>query len=175
MLVRSASAIWSGPVTIQLVTALTSGTAGAGAGTAAFPRKRARYWRSLRRSEGPRLIDRELYRPRSWTGNKARPAAGQVPEETPFRTKPQLLEQMTEPSVAAGIPFGWGTADKAYVDNGPPRDQQHARRWSRWSLNHGPPQRTAVHRIRHCRAQSASRSRLRLQQYRRRCLHGKLA
>jgi hypothetical protein len=38
----SAVSIWPGSVMIQLVTALTFGGTGAGAGAAAFPRKRAR-------------------------------------------------------------------------------------------------------------------------------------
>src|ERR1700733_4706930 len=73
---------------------------------------------------GPRgraLVDRELYLPRSWTGDQERLAAAGVPEQTAFRTKPQLLELMIERAVAAGIPFGWVTADEAYGDNGPLR------------------------------------------------------
>jgi SRSO17 transposase len=73
---------------------------------------------------GPRgraLIDRELYLPRSWTGDEARLAAAGVPEGTAFATKPQLLRAMIERAVAAGIPFGWVTADEAYGDNGPLR------------------------------------------------------
>jgi SRSO17 transposase len=66
---------------------------------------------------GPRggaLIDRELYLPRSWTADLGRLAAAKVPEGTRFRTKPQLLKAMIERGIAAGIPFGWITADEAY-------------------------------------------------------------
>ncbi len=73
---------------------------------------------------GPRgraLIDRELYLPRSWTEDEARLAAAKVPDDTPFRTKPQLLRLMIERTIAAGIPFRWVTADEAYGDNGPLR------------------------------------------------------
>ena len=42
--------------------------------------------------KGRALVDRELYLPRSWTGDEARLAAAEVPEDTAFRTKPQLLQ-----------------------------------------------------------------------------------
>ena len=71
--------------------------------------------------KGRALIDRELYLPRSWTGDEDRLAAAKVLEETAFRTKPQLLRLMIERAVAAGIPFRWVTADEAYGDNGPLR------------------------------------------------------
>lgn len=71
--------------------------------------------------KGRALVDRELYLPRSWTGDGGRLAAAGVPEGTAFRTKPQLLRLMIERAVAAGIPFGWVTADEAYGDNGPLR------------------------------------------------------
>jgi hypothetical protein len=71
--------------------------------------------------KGRALIDRELYLPRSWTGDEARLAAAKVTEGTAFATKPQLLRLMIERAIAAGIPFGWVTADEAYGDNGPLR------------------------------------------------------
>ena len=72
-------------------------------------------------AKGRALVDRELYLPRSWTGDRGRLAAAGVPEETGFRTKPQLLQLMIDRAVTAGIPFGWVTADEAYGDNGPLR------------------------------------------------------
>jgi SRSO17 transposase len=71
--------------------------------------------------KGRALIDRELYLPRSWTGDEARLAGAGVPGDRAFRTKPQLLQEMIERAIAAGIPFGWVTADEAYGDNGPLR------------------------------------------------------
>jgi SRSO17 transposase len=71
--------------------------------------------------KGRALVDRELYLPRSWTGDQARLAAAGVPEGTGFRTKPQLLQLMIERAVTAGVAFGWVTADEAYGDNGPLR------------------------------------------------------
>jgi SRSO17 transposase len=73
---------------------------------------------------GPRgraLIGRELYLPRSWTGDEGRLAVAKVPDGTAFRTKPQLLQAMIGRAVSAGIPFSWVTADEAYGDNGPLR------------------------------------------------------
>jgi SRSO17 transposase len=57
--------------------------------------------------KGRALVDRELYLPRSGTGDARRLAAAGVPEGTGFRAKPQLLELMIERAVTAGIPFGW--------------------------------------------------------------------
>jgi SRSO17 transposase len=71
--------------------------------------------------KGRALIGRELYLPRSWTGDNGRLAAAGVPDGTAFRTKPQLLRLMIERAVSAGIPFSWVTADEAYGDNGPLR------------------------------------------------------
>src|SRR6202046_5537432 len=63
--------------------------------------------------KGRALIDRELYLPRSWTGDGQRLAGAGVPDGTAFRTKPQLLRLMIERAAAAGIPFRWVTADEA--------------------------------------------------------------
>lgn len=52
--------------------------------------------------KGRALVDRELYLPRSWTGDQERLAGAQVPEDRKFRTKPQLLQTMIERAVAAG-------------------------------------------------------------------------
>jgi len=71
--------------------------------------------------KGRALIERELYLPRSWTGDGERLAAAKVPEKTPFATKPQLLQAMIERAITAGVPFGWVTADEAYGNNGPLR------------------------------------------------------
>ncbi len=67
---------------------------------------------------GHALIDRELYLPRSWTGDPARCQAAGIPEDVGFATKPQLARRMIERAITAGMPFGWFTADEAYGDNG---------------------------------------------------------
>ncbi len=71
--------------------------------------------------KGRALVDRELYLPRSWTGDEARLGGARVPGDRRFRTKPQLLQAMIERAVAAGVPFRWVTADEGYGDNGPLR------------------------------------------------------
>ena len=70
---------------------------------------------------GHALIDRELYLPRSWTGDPARCRAAGIPGGTAFATKPQLARRMIERAVTAGVPFAWTAADEAYGDNGPLR------------------------------------------------------
>ena len=67
---------------------------------------------------GHALIDRELYLPRSWTGDPARCQAAGIPEGTAFATKPELAWRMIERAVAAGVPFGWFTGDEVYGGNG---------------------------------------------------------
>ncbi|MFI6910503.1 IS701 family transposase [Nonomuraea sp. NPDC050394] len=80
-------------------------------------------------SRGRAVLDRELYLPRdSWIARPDRCASAHVPEQVGFATKPQLLQAMIGRALAAGVPFGWVTADEAYGDNGPLRryleDQQ---------------------------------------------------
>jgi SRSO17 transposase len=70
---------------------------------------------------GHALIDRELYLPRSWTGDPARCRAAGIPAAAGFATTPQLARRMIERTAAAGVPFGWAAADEAYGDNGPLR------------------------------------------------------
>jgi SRSO17 transposase len=65
------------------------------------------------------LVDRELYIPKSWTGDEQRCAGAGMPQDTRFATKPQLARKMIERAIRAGLPFGWFTADEAYGDNGP--------------------------------------------------------
>lgn len=73
-------------------------------------------------SRGRALVDRELYVPRNaWIDDPDRCAAAQIPDDVGFATKPQLLQAMIERAIAAGVPFGWVSADEAYGDNGPLR------------------------------------------------------
>ncbi len=68
------------------------------------------------------LVDRELYIPRSWTGDRDRCAAAGIPGDVAFATKPQLAQKMIERAMKAGLPFSWFSADEAYGDNGLLRD-----------------------------------------------------
>jgi SRSO17 transposase len=70
---------------------------------------------------GRALIDRELYLPKSWTGDPERCAAAGIPDGTAFATKPQLAQQMIERAVTAAVPFAWVAGDEVYGDNGPLR------------------------------------------------------
>jgi SRSO17 transposase len=70
---------------------------------------------------GYTLVDRELYLPRSWTGDRARCEAAGIPEGTAFATKPELAWRMIGRAVATGVPFGWFAGDEVYGDNGPLR------------------------------------------------------
>jgi SRSO17 transposase len=67
--------------------------------------------------KGRALIDRELYLPRSWTDDPDRCARAAVPEDVTFATKPQQARVMIERALAAGVPFGWFTADEAFGQN----------------------------------------------------------
>jgi SRSO17 transposase len=63
---------------------------------------------------GVALVDRDLYLPRSWTDDRVRCRAAGIPDEVGFATKPQLGQAMLERALAAGVPFGWVTADTVY-------------------------------------------------------------
>ena len=51
------------------------------------------------------LVDRELYIPRSWTGDRDRCATAGIPGDAAFATKPQLAQKMIERAMTAGLPF----------------------------------------------------------------------
>jgi SRSO17 transposase len=60
---------------------------------------------------GP-LIDRELYLPKSWTGDRARCWAAGIPDGTVFATKPALARRMTARDAEA--PAAWAAGDEVY-------------------------------------------------------------
>ena len=66
---------------------------------------------------GRALIDRELYLPASWTGDRDRCCEAGIGEKVSFATKPELARRMLERARDAGAVFGWFTADEAYGDN----------------------------------------------------------
>ncbi|WP_280509268.1 IS701 family transposase [Nocardia farcinica] len=63
---------------------------------------------------GHALVDRELYLPESWTGDRDRCRGAGIPDEVGFETKPRLVMGMVERALAARVPFAWFTADEAY-------------------------------------------------------------
>jgi SRSO17 transposase len=73
-------------------------------------------------SGGRALIDRELYIPESWTGDRDRCRQAGISDEVGFATKPELARQMIARAQAAGVPFAWVTGDEAYGQNPGLRD-----------------------------------------------------
>jgi SRSO17 transposase len=65
-------------------------------------------------SGGYTFVDRALYLPEPWTGDRDRCRAAGVPDEVGFATKPQLGLRMLERALAAGLPFAWVAADSGY-------------------------------------------------------------
>ncbi|VVJ18367.1 Transposase [Amycolatopsis camponoti] len=65
-------------------------------------------------SKGRTLIDRELYIPKSWTGDRECCREAAVPDEIEFATKPVLAQRMLARAVDVGVPATWVTADEAY-------------------------------------------------------------
>jgi SRSO17 transposase len=71
---------------------------------------------------GRALIDRELYLPKSWTGDRDRCTAAGVPDEVAFATKPEQGIVMLDRAHGAGVLTGWVSADEAYGQNRSFRD-----------------------------------------------------
>jgi len=65
-------------------------------------------------SKGCTLIDRELYQPKSWTGDRQRCQEAAVPDEVEFATKAAPAQEMLARALEAGVPAAWVTADEAY-------------------------------------------------------------
>lgn len=63
------------------------------------------------------LIDRELYLPEKWAGDRERCRAARIGGEVAFATKPELARQMIERAVKAGVPFAWVAGDEVYGGN----------------------------------------------------------
>lgn len=64
--------------------------------------------------KGRALIDRELYLPKSWAGDRERRRGAAVPEEVEFATKPVLAQAILGRALEAGVPASWVAADEAY-------------------------------------------------------------
>jgi hypothetical protein len=63
------------------------------------------------------LIDRELYLPEKWAGDRDRCRAAGIGDEVAFATKPELARQMIERVVQAEVPFAWVAGDEVYGGN----------------------------------------------------------
>jgi SRSO17 transposase len=78
--------------------------------------------------KGRALIDRELYLPKSWTGDRGRCREAGVPDDVQFAAKPELARLMLGRALDAGDPAAWVTADEAYGRDGKFRDWLEQRR-----------------------------------------------
>jgi SRSO17 transposase len=65
-------------------------------------------------SRGHALVDRELYLPKSWTGDQMRCREARVPEEIAFMTKPELARRMVERALDTDLPAAWIVGDTVY-------------------------------------------------------------
>jgi CBS domain-containing protein len=59
--------------------------------------------------KGRALIDRELYLPKSWTGDRQRCQAAGVPDDVELATKITHLQRMIRRALDAAVPFAWVT------------------------------------------------------------------
>lgn len=66
---------------------------------------------------GRALIDRELYLPEAWTGDRDRCRKAGIGDDVAFATKPELAWAMIERAADAGIPFSWVAGDEVYGGN----------------------------------------------------------
>ncbi len=66
---------------------------------------------------GQAAVDRELYVPRSWTGDPDRCRVAGLGEDTVFATKPDLVLRMIDRFWDAGHRVGWVTGDEVYGGN----------------------------------------------------------
>jgi DDE superfamily endonuclease len=73
--------------------------------------------------QGHALIDRELYLPQSWTGDRDRCRGAGIPDDVEFAPKAQLAQVMLQRVIDAGVPFAWFTADEVYGQ------AKYLRRW----------------------------------------------
>jgi SRSO17 transposase len=64
--------------------------------------------------KGAAFVDRTLYLPREWTGDKGRRVQAGVPEEVGFANKLGLAKRMLQRAFAAGVPARWVVADSFY-------------------------------------------------------------
>jgi SRSO17 transposase len=65
-------------------------------------------------AKGHAFIDRQLYLPKNWTGDRERRAKAHVPESVRFATKPSLAVGMVRRAIERHVPFAWVAADTVY-------------------------------------------------------------
>lgn len=65
-------------------------------------------------AKGQAFIDRALYLPEEWTGDRVRCREAGIPDEVGFATKGELAQQMLQRAFAAGVPADWVVGDTVY-------------------------------------------------------------
>ncbi len=65
-------------------------------------------------NKGAAFIDRALYLPPAWAGDKVRRQEAGIPEEVGFATKVELARQLLGRAFDAGVPARWVVADSFY-------------------------------------------------------------
>ncbi len=63
---------------------------------------------------GHALIDRRLDLPQAWAEDRERRRAAKIPEDVPFRTKPEIARAMIARALDAGVPCEWVLGDEVY-------------------------------------------------------------
>jgi SRSO17 transposase len=87
---------------------------------------------NYRSAAGHTLIDRRLFLPQEWAGDRPRRQQAGVPEGVVFRSKPELALGMVQEALERGLPFRWVTADSVYGDS--PAFVQGVRGLGKWSV-----------------------------------------
>jgi SRSO17 transposase len=65
-------------------------------------------------TKGYAFIDRALYLPEEWTGDRVRCREAGIPDEVGFATKGELAQQMLARAFAAAVPADWVLGDTIY-------------------------------------------------------------
>jgi SRSO17 transposase len=65
-------------------------------------------------SKGHAFVDRRLYLPKDWTGDRERLEQAHVPADIRFATKPTIAVGMVRRAMEAEVPFAWVAADTVY-------------------------------------------------------------
>lgn len=87
-------------------------------GTAGRVENAGRVFLAYAAPDGSRaLIDRELYLPQKWTGDRDRCRAAGAGDDAAFAAEPELARQMFERAVKAEVPFAWAAGDAVYGGN----------------------------------------------------------
>lgn len=60
------------------------------------------------------LLDSDLYLPKSWAQDRPRCREADIPDDLPFRTKPQIALAQVQRALAQGVRFDWLTFDETY-------------------------------------------------------------